>query len=483
MKLINFGKETLIYGFGGLIAKSISIILLPLYTNYFTPDEYANLEFLVIIVNFFGTLAMLGMDSAQSRYFFKYKKKGKLLQAEIVSSILQFRIFWSFIIILFLTLFSPLINFIFFEKLETEYFLIAFLSILFIQVMGQSAEIMRLTFRPWKYILIISAQSWLATIIIAISLLYFDRGIQGVFLGSLIASLISGFIGWYQIKEFVNFKKLHFNWWFQLIRFGAPLAPASLVFYLMNSLDRWFLLKYQGEEVVGIFVAGAKISLLMTLAAEFFRKSFLPHGLENMNKKNGADFFRITAKFYFTIMCIGIILITYLSPVISKFFLGKEFQESWKIIGVLAWQGVAYGAIVILSIGIWKVEKTYLNLFNLFLGLVSGIILNWFLIPPFGIMGAAIATALANFIWVFFTYLTSRYFWNIYFDIKLFLMQIIISSSYIFIFLNYYNLKILITLLLILFIYLLIVISYQKFERKKLINFFKNKILNVKKFK
>ena len=124
-----------------------------------------------------------------------------------------------------------------------------------------------------------------------------------------------------------------------------------------------------------------------------------------------------------------------------------------------------------------------LNLFNLFLGLVSGIILNWFLIPPFGIMGAAIATALANFIWVFFTYLTSRYFWNIYFDIKLFLMQIIISSSYIFIFLNYYNLKILITLLLILFIYLLIVISYQKFERKKLINFFKNKILNVKKFK
>ena len=75
MKLINFGKETLIYGFGGLIAKSISIILLPLYTNYFTPDEYANLEFLVIIVNFFGTLAMLGMDSAQSRYFLNIKKK------------------------------------------------------------------------------------------------------------------------------------------------------------------------------------------------------------------------------------------------------------------------------------------------------------------------------------------------------------------------------------------------------------------------
>jgi hypothetical protein len=61
-------------------------------------------------------------------------------------------------------------------------------------------------------------------------------------------------------------------------------------------------------------------------------------------------------------------------------------------------------------------------------------------------------------------------------------MQIIISSLYIFLFLNYYDLTIFITSLTIVTIYLLIILSYNKFERKNLIISLIKAISHVKRF-
>ena len=41
--------------------------------------------------------------------------------------------------------------------------------------------------------------------------------------------------------------------------FGAPLVPADLALYFMNSADRWFVQYFHGEEALGIFAVGAKL--------------------------------------------------------------------------------------------------------------------------------------------------------------------------------------------------------------------------------
>lgn len=88
-KLKQLGKDTVVYGLGGVFAKSVAFLMLPVYTRIFTTANYGTIEMLTVISGFLGANLVMGMDSAQSMYFFKYQEEGKALQARLVSAILQ----------------------------------------------------------------------------------------------------------------------------------------------------------------------------------------------------------------------------------------------------------------------------------------------------------------------------------------------------------------------------------------------------------
>ena len=139
---------------------------------------------LTVISSFLGSILLMGMDSAQSMYFFKNKKEGHEKQANIVSSILQWRLIFGTIIVVTSTIISPILNKIFFDgKLDWEYFLVAFSGVLFLQITNQSAEVMRLLYRPWSYIFVVLSQTLLAASIALILILKFDQSILGFFWG------------------------------------------------------------------------------------------------------------------------------------------------------------------------------------------------------------------------------------------------------------------------------------------------------------
>ena len=70
---------------------------------------------LTVLSSFVGAILVMGMDSAQSMYFFKNKEEGKTAQVRLVSSILQWRLLWGTFIVLLSTLLAPLLNLFFFQ--------------------------------------------------------------------------------------------------------------------------------------------------------------------------------------------------------------------------------------------------------------------------------------------------------------------------------------------------------------------------------
>ena len=87
-RLNQLGKDSAVYGLGGVLAKSVSFFTLPIYTRIFTPADYGTIDMLAVLSSFLGAILVMGMDSAQSMYFFKHKEEGKAAQARIVSAIL-----------------------------------------------------------------------------------------------------------------------------------------------------------------------------------------------------------------------------------------------------------------------------------------------------------------------------------------------------------------------------------------------------------
>ena len=272
---------------------------------------------------------------------------------------------------------------------------------------------MRLIFRPWTYNILILVQSLLAAFLILLLVIKYDHGVLGFFIGSLTASFVVGIFGWFITRNYLDFKNLHFKWWPKLLRFGLPLVPAALCFYFMSSLDRWFIQHFHGADTLGLYAIGAKLSMFIVMGVEMFRKAWWPIAMDAMHGEDGPEVFRMISRFYLGLGVIMIIILTSISPWLIKILAAPLYHDAWPIVGILGWQSMFYGFFLIAAAGLTKVEKTYLYPILMGSALIIGVIMNWFLIPKFGIIGAALASAITYLVWILVSMLVSERFWCI----------------------------------------------------------------------
>lgn len=429
-RLKQLGKDSVIYGVGGVIGKGISFFLLPIYTRIFTPADYGTIEMMMVIVSFLTAFLVMGMDSAQSFYFFEQKQNGKPQQKIVVSAILQWRLTWGLGVVVLAGGLAPFINTWFFgATLPLSYFAISFAGALFATVMSQSVEIFRLLYRPWPYIGVTIANTALTAGLVLLLVVGLDQGIYGFFLGTALGALAVALLGWFLVRDYVDFSKWHHEWWPRLLKFGVPLLPSGLAFYAMSTADRWFVQYYHGAEALGLYAVGAKFALLMALGIETFRKAWWPMAMDAMHSDDGPQTFRMIARLFMGLGVAGVVYLTFLSPWLVKWMTGPEFHEAYPMVGVLAWQSLFYGFFLVGSAGIWKAEKTYITAILMGMTGVINILLNFWWVPEYGGMGAALATAVSYFFWNITSLVISERYWRVHFPIWLLMGQIALGAG------------------------------------------------------
>ena len=160
-------NDSVIYGLGGAFSKSIALLTLPILTRIFSPKDFGEIEMLSVIGSLLAAGLNLGLDSAQSKFFFKEKKVGKNSQRSVVSAVFQWHLTVGTFAVALATLTGPVINVWLFEgSLKPIHFAVTFVSVLLTQLLSQSVEVLRLLYRPWSYVLINLFQSALAVSLI-----------------------------------------------------------------------------------------------------------------------------------------------------------------------------------------------------------------------------------------------------------------------------------------------------------------------------
>jgi len=410
-------SDSAIYGVGAILAKGISFLLLPIYTRVFTPAEYGTIEMLVVVNGFLSAFLTMGMGSAQSFFFFEQKKKGRAAQSVLISSILQWRLIFGTGIVIISMLLSPLINSCFFNgQLDWAHFAVAFSGALFTQVMIQSAEVFRLLYKPVGFIIITLGNSVVSAAVAITLVVWLDQGILGFFIGTAVGAVIAAILGWFRIRKYLNFSNLHSAWWPRLVKFGAPLLPAGLAMYVMNSADRWFVAHYHGETSLGLYAIGAKFAILLAFVIDTFRKAWWPIAMDAMHSHDGPVVFRFVSRFYMGVVAAGAVILTMLSPYIIELLTAPAYHNAYPIVGILAWQSVFYGFFLIGSAGLWKAEKTAVSAIIMVLAAMINIVLDYYLVPDYGLYGAAYATVLSFFLWNVIAIYISEKFWKVGFN-------------------------------------------------------------------
>ena len=143
-----------------------------------------------------------------------------------------------------------------------------------------------------------------------------------------------------------------------------------------------------------------------------------------MHSEDGRELFRLITRLYFGMGAGGIILLGGAAPWILRLVAGPDYYSGFVVIGALAWQSLFYGAYLIVTPGLWKSKKTYLSTGLLIVSAAVNAGLSWLLVPRLGLLGAALATALAFSFWIALSICVSENLWRVGFRLRTLAFQI-----------------------------------------------------------
>jgi O-antigen/teichoic acid export membrane protein len=406
-QLGRLGKNALIYGLGGLLNRFISFLLLPLFTAYLTPADYGISSMLSLVAFFVTPIFSLGLGAAMAPCYFEGNNLAR--KASTVWTVFTLLATSASVLAFGGVVFARLISELAFQTPEYHYLVTLFLGSTSLSLLALPF-ILYLQFEERvKLFVTLTAATTLVTIgLNVLMVVVFGRGIQGLIESGLIAQVITLAVLLAPALSKVKFQ-LSLPVSKELLRVGIPMIPSFAFLFVMQASDRYTLQWFKGLETVGVYTVGYNFGMVMNLFVLAFQNAWLPYFMSFSDKQGEARelFGRITTYYIFGFGTLTLFFFIAAKPIVML-MTQPAFHEAYKVIGLSASAQFFIGIYNMLLPGMYFAKEVhYQALIQSFAAVVT-VAISLLLIPPFGLLGAAIALALGYLSMAAFTYL-----WNL----------------------------------------------------------------------
>ena len=397
-EIINLSKNTLIYGLGHVLARIVTFLLLPLYTNVFTPDEYGIISLAYVIMGFMTVVMHYGLDAALMKRY---------VQSDLIEKTVYFSSAWiSFFVTsisfgLIITLLRKFISPILLGVNDDRLILLVGWIIALDVMWSISQLIFRAEEKPFAYIAFSLTNVIGSLILNILFVIQFKMGVYGVLLSNFIISTILFISTIPFIYSRINLKKASISSWTKMMKFGLPLLPSGIFAMMMELADRYILKEMTDLYTVGIYSSGYKLGMLMMLIVMGFNMAWQPFFLKiGEDDKYKPLYARINSYVFALLGFIWVILLLWVDNIVRMKFgsislFGEKYWTSALIVPWVSLGYVFYGLYLLQLPGVFHQEKSLWIAISRAIGAISNIIFNIYLIPKYGGQGAAIATCIS----------------------------------------------------------------------------------------
>jgi O-antigen/teichoic acid export membrane protein len=418
MKRPRLSRDILVYGVGEVAVKAFGLITLPIYTRIFSPDEYGTLSVVLTVAGFVLALIALGGDSAFIRYFLAAPSIGE--RRTITSTWIGFLGVWSAGATVLLLPFSGEIARLA-SGSESVGGLIAIALLLtpvrLINLM--CAQLLRNEFRATEYIALNVLSLGLMVGGSVAGAVLLDLGVMGILLGTLMGELLVLPIRIWTSRHMLR-------WSFSaatlgtLLRYGVPLVPTSLAYWVFTTSDRVLLSNLSTLEQVGLYSVAAAVVNLANIAILALGQGWNPHAIyayEEDRESAGRLFARM---FTYILAGFGLLAVgmTVFADELVAILAGSDYAGASAAVLPLAVGMLAYASTQVTAGGISLVNRTVFLALYSWMAATINLVLNLLLIPRFGMVGAAWATAAAYASLTIGYGITSHRLWSFDYDIR-----------------------------------------------------------------
>jgi O-antigen/teichoic acid export membrane protein len=396
-RLKKLGKDILIYGLSGVFVRSISFLLIPIYTRIFNPADYGDINIINNTAMILGLFSTFALDSAAHRWYYETEDKNTKYTA--FSNWFWFQLVFSIILVVLLYLSIPILNNLFFK--HDHYNLILFivgLTLVFNILPNMLTNWYRVNLHSKKTVVFTTVNSVLNILLNIFFILILKLGILGFFASTLCVAFFSSLFAYYEMRLPIKFEYFDLKILKSMISYSFPLIPAALSYWILNNTDAYFLLYFLDRTQVGIFAIGVTIASVMSFFTSSFQTAIGPFAFSIMNQKDCKEIYASIFDFYTYLAVFFSFNLLFFAPELLRIFTQPAFYGASWVIGILGINLILIGYTYIASIGnsIVKENKYYMHAMIIATLLTIG--LNIILIPRYGVNGSAIATLIAQLV-------------------------------------------------------------------------------------
>ena len=480
----HIAKGTTILLIGVFISKILTFIYRLIIARLGT-EEYGLLSLGITILGFSSVIAILGMNIGITRYVAYYNHKNKKEEIlGMIRSALKITSITSIILASLLFIFSNNIALSIFhnQKLSIIIKIIAF-AIPF-DVTRDIVLSATKGFQHMKYdVYSKNIVEGVSKIILTIILVYLGLSIVGATLAYTIAVVISTLFAFYYLEKkvfpFLNTKILAKNNTKAMMRYSIPLLFGNVLFLIVLWTDTIMIGIFKTASDVGIYNSAVPLSQILYI----FPIAIIPIFTTIMTKVYAKKKINLLKKLYsistrwiiITNMLVSLLLIMFPQFILVTLF-GKQYESAYQPLIILTIGYFIYFTTYTSQRLLMIINKTRLFTLNSLITALLNVVLNYILIPIYGINGAAYASLASLAVFSLLNVVEVKKTLNINtFNMKHLMIIVygIISAFLIKFISSLINLPVILYIILLIIIYLLILLitkSITKEDIKTIIN-------------
>jgi O-antigen/teichoic acid export membrane protein len=181
----------------------------------------------------------------------------------------------------------------------------------------------------------------------------------------------------------------------QMQRFGLPLVPSGLALWGIDFADRFFLLKLKNAAEVGLYSVGVRISTAILLLLIALRTAWPAFAYSIKEDEQAKRTYAFVLTYVIFVSCWVSLTLSLLAPWLVRLLTAPPFYGGARVVPLLVFGATAFIAFNVMSIGIGRAKATQFNWVVTGAAAIVAVGLNLALIPPYGMIGAAISTLVA----------------------------------------------------------------------------------------
>jgi O-antigen/teichoic acid export membrane protein len=405
-QLFELSRHSLIYGIGGLMSRFLAIFMLPIYTSYVSAGDYGRIEILMSAMAVAVVLIRGGANFGFIRFYFLDKEPD--YRRRLVRTIFWAQMGYSTLALALCVVFAPELATLFGvnwapnEHLQGSgtSLVIAAAALLWVNVnYAQMTNLFRAEKRSVAFSIATLTNIGITVPLTVILVVVSKHGPLGIIVGNLSGTLVVfiALLGYRREQLGLQFDRKLLR---SVNRFGVPLMAAALAMWVTNFGDRFMLSKllhgsYRLTEV-GQYSLANKVSSAMVLLFTAFQIAWPAFAYSIEDEKEAKRAYSYVLTYLMFIAAWAAIGLSLFAPWIVRILAHKPgYWPAQNAIPALAYSSVFFAGFIVVTIATGRTRQTKFNWIAGAAAAVLNFTLNLWLIPAYGMLGAAYATLAA----------------------------------------------------------------------------------------